>query len=99
MSFAPSGTIRVDGSYGNLNVEGWELPEVEITFVKSTQKYFGLDKREKAAGRLEGVRISVERRSNTELATSTSKRGGVSVEYEIRVPRDSRIDIRHGTGQ
>jgi hypothetical protein len=99
VSFAPGGTIRVDGSYGNLNVEGWERPEVEITFVKSTQKYYGLEQREKAAAQLERVHVSTERRSNTELAISTNKRGGVSVDYEIRVPRDSRIEIRHGAGQ
>ncbi len=99
VSFAPGGTIRVEGSYGNLNVEGWERPEVEITFVKSTQKYYRLDQREKAAARLESVHVSTERRSNTELAISTSKSGGVSVDYEIRVPRESRIEIRHGAGQ
>jgi hypothetical protein len=99
VSFAPGGTIRVEGSYGNLNVEGWERPEVEITFVKSTQKYYGLAHWEKAAASLESVRISVERRSDTELAIFTSKSGGVSLDYEIRVPRDSRIEIRHGTGQ
>jgi hypothetical protein len=48
---------------------------------------------------LESVHVSTERRSNTELAISTNKRGGASVDYQIRVPRDSRIEIRHGTGQ
>jgi len=99
VSFAPGGMIRVDGSYGNLNVEGWERPEVEITVVKSTQKYYESKQREKAAKRLDSVRIAADRRSDTELAISTEKSGGVSVDYEIRVPRDSRIEIRHGTGQ
>jgi hypothetical protein len=99
VNFAPGGTIRVDGSYGNLNVEGWERPEVEITFVKSTQKYYELKQREKAAARLDSVTVSIDRRSNTELAISTNRRAGVSVGYEIRAPRDSRIEIRHGTGQ
>jgi hypothetical protein len=99
INFAPGGIIRVDGSYGNLNVEGWDRAEVEVTVVKSTQKYYESKQREKAATKLEPVRVSTERRSDTELVISTLKRGGVSVDYEIRVPRDSRIDIRHGAGQ
>jgi hypothetical protein len=99
VSFAPGGLIRLDGSYGNLNVEGWDRAEVEITVTKSTQKYYESKQREKAATKLEPVRVSTERRSDTELAISTIKRGGVSVDYEIRVPRDSRLEIRHGTGQ
>jgi hypothetical protein len=90
VSFAAGGLIRVEGSYGNLNVEGWERPEVEVTFVKSTRK---------AAAGLDRVHASIDRRSNTELAISTNKSGDVAVDYEIRVPRDSRIEIRHGVGQ
>ena len=99
MSFAPGGTIRVDGSYGNLNVEGWDRSEVEIAVTKSTLKYYESKQREKVSTRLERVRTAAERRSDTELAISTEKSCGVSVDYEIRVPRDSRIEIRHGTGQ
>lgn len=97
--FAPGGLIRVNGSYGALNVEGWEQPEVEITVIKSTQKCYGTKQQEKAASSLEHVRISTERHSDTELTISTSRSGGVSVDYEIRVPRDSRLEIHHGTGQ
>ncbi len=99
LSFAPGGSIRVNGSYGSLNIEGWDRPEVEIAVVKSTQKYYASKQREKAAASLERVRISAERRSDTELAISTTKVKEVSVDYEIRVPRDSRIEIHHGTGQ
>jgi len=98
-SFAPGGVIRVNSSYGTLNVEGWDRPEVEIAVVKSTQKYYELKQRENAATRLERVRITTERISDTELAISTHQDRKISVDYEIHVPRDSRLEIHHGTGQ
>src|ERR1700683_3468300 len=99
MSFAPGGIIRVNGSYGTLNVEGWDRPEVEIAVVKSTQKYYEPKRREKAVLLLEHAQISAERVSDTELAISTHQDRKISVDYEIRVPRDSRLEIHHGTGQ
>jgi hypothetical protein len=94
MSFAPGGTIRVNDSSGHVMVEGWDQSEVEITVVKSVP--FGYDK-DRAAKELEGVRINTEHVSPTELAISTvpSHRGKVVVDYQIHVPRDSRIVIHH----
>ncbi|HEV8037905.1 MAG TPA: hypothetical protein VGP62_03510 [Bryobacteraceae bacterium] len=99
MNFAPGGIIRIKHSYGTLNVEGWDRPEVEITVVKSTQKYYDAKEREKEATQLERARISTERVSDTELTISTQQDQKISVDYEIRVPRDSRLEIHHGTGQ
>jgi hypothetical protein len=99
VNFAPGGIIRVNGSYGTLNVEGWDRPEVEIAVVKSTQQYYETKQRENAATRLERVRITTERVSDTELAISTHQDRKISVDYEIRVPRDSRLEIHHGSGQ
>jgi hypothetical protein len=99
LSFAPGGIIRVNGSYGTLNVEGWDRSEVEIAVVKSTQKYYEPKPREKAVLLLERAKISAERVSDTELAISTHQDRKISVDYEIRVPRDSRLEIHHGTGQ
>ena len=97
MSFAPGGTIRVNDSSGHVMVEGWDQPEVEITVVKSMP--YGYDK-DRAAKELEGVRINTEHVSPTELAISTvpSHRGKVVVDYQIHVPRDSRIVIHHVGG-
>jgi hypothetical protein len=99
MNFAPGGLIRINHSYGTLNVEGWDRPEVEITWVKSTEIYYDAKQREKAATLLERAHISTERVSDTELAISTHQDRKISVDYEIRVPRDSRLAIHHGTGQ
>jgi hypothetical protein len=99
VSFAPGGIIRIDHSYGELNVEGWGQPEVEVTVIKSMPYDYKPKRPDAAAERLGGVRIVTERKSDTELVISTSKStGGVRAEYEIHVPRNSGLAIHHGTG-
>jgi len=112
VDFAPGGTIRIDGSYGSLTVEGWDQPAVEITVTKSL-RFGGSTTQDQDQPRLESIKLVTNRTSPTELKISTtlaSRHGnwspplpstttnGVGVEYEIHVPRDSRIAIHHGTG-
>jgi len=99
VSFAPGGIIRIDHSYGELNVEGWGQPEVEVTVIKSMPYDYKPKRADAAAERLRGVRIVTERKSDAELVISTFKStGGVRAEYEIHVPRNSGLAIHHGTG-
>jgi hypothetical protein len=112
VDFASGGTIRVDGSYGSLSVEGWDQPEVEIIVTKSL--HFGESKtQDQDRARLESVRVVANRTSLTDLTISTTlasrhgdwvpfrsptTAGGVSVECEIHVPRDTRLVIHHHNG-
>jgi hypothetical protein len=115
MPFARGGTVRLNNSYGYLNVEGWDKDEVEITVTKSRQK-------DKTPRRFEEISVVAEKASDQELAISTtlperknliasilpSRRivftmpvhtsRGVTVEYTVRVPRDSRLVVRHDNG-
>jgi len=122
--FLPGGTIRLDNSYGYVTVEGWDSPEVEITVTKSTDRFFEPEQKEKAERRFEQVRVVTERRSDKEVATSTTlpvrdslftsilpsgrmiltwplppnNKRGVTAEYRVRVPRDSRLVVHHDNG-
>ena len=106
--FAPGGTIRLNNSYGYLTVEGWDDPEVEITVIKWTDSFYQPSQQERDERPFEQVRVVTERRSEKELAISTILPGrnrflpkakrGVTVEYRIHVPRDSRMVVRHGNG-
>jgi hypothetical protein len=100
MSFAPGGIVRVENSFGGLTVEGWDRPEVEITVIKSIDHEYESKQREQAAKRLERVHVAMERRSDTELAISTTRtrRSGATLEYEIHAPRNSRLVIQHRGG-
>lgn len=112
VDFAPGGTIRINGSYGYLTVEGWDQPAVEITVTKSL-RFGGSKNQDEDQPRLESIRVVTNHASPTELTISTTRAprhsawpphlsstttNGVRADYEIHVPRDSRLAIHHGTG-
>jgi hypothetical protein len=108
MNFASGGTIRFNNSFGDLYVQGWDRPELEITLVKWLQDVY---KPPQAAGdRLARVQFITEHASANELTIKTTTashkffrhpfggKGDVTVRYELRVPRDSHLIIQHGGG-
>jgi hypothetical protein len=99
VNFAPGGMIRLNNLDGEMSVEGWDRPEVEVTVIKSMPFDYKPKHPDLAKQHLERVRIATERRSDTELAITTQKtKGGARIIYQIHVPRDSRLAIHHGTG-
>jgi hypothetical protein len=112
VNFAPGGTIHIGGSYGDLNVDGWDRPEVEVTVIKTLPYGHKAKQPDQGAADLDRVRIVTEHKSPPELTISTElpsrhawippftrhTTAGVIVQYEIHVPRDSRLVVHHGTG-
>ena len=105
VDFAPGGMIRINDSYGDLNIEGWDRPEVEVTVIKTLPYGHRAKEPDQGASDLDRVWIVTEHKSPPELTISTalpSRRlpwtppftrhttGGVMVQYEIHVPRDRR---------
>jgi hypothetical protein len=86
-------------SVGEVSVEGWERPDVEITTVKSI---YTSRNREKTSRDLDKVRISVERHGD-ELVITTNfprlRRGNTNLEYRIKAPMTARLAADHGTGE
>jgi hypothetical protein len=99
-NFLPGGTIHIDRSYGYLSVEGWDEPEVQVTVTKSTDRFYKPERMEAARQRLDRIRVATERRSDTELSITTTpaSRHGVTLDYRVQVPRDSRLVIHQVTG-
>jgi hypothetical protein len=112
LPFASGGAIRLNNSYGYLTVEGWDEPEVEITVIKSTDSFYYPSQQQRAEQPFAKIRVAAERSSDKELAISTIIEGGrhrfpplvrkgelgVTIEYRIHVPRDSRLTVRHVNG-
>lgn len=94
--FAPGGTIKIEGSTGELNVEGWDQPSVEVTVTR----YMWDANAEHAKRELDRVQVAKPVVSGTEMSivTTHKKSLGVHVNYNIRVPRDSKLIIRQGIG-
>jgi hypothetical protein len=110
VDFAPGGTIQVTGSAGELNIEGWDRAEVEITVTRSTYRADTPKAQDLAKRQLNAIKVSTERKSPTELAIHTDFpkrsfwakvarcRPDVQMDYRIRVPRDSKLVLRLSTG-
>jgi hypothetical protein len=108
VALAAGGTIRINDSFGELDIEGWNQADVEVTVIK-TLPY---DSKESKSSRdLDVVKVATERKSDNEVVISTTvaSHGGwlspvlksksdVWVEYHIRAPRDSKLVVRHDRG-
>jgi hypothetical protein len=110
VEFAPGGTIQVSGSVGELNIEGWDRPEVEITVTRSTYRTDTPQEQDRAKRQLSAIKVTAERKSPTELVIHTAfpargfwarvahRRPDVQMDYRIRVPRNSKLVLRHASG-
>jgi hypothetical protein len=99
MNLAAGGTIRIDHSWGDLSIEGWDQPEMEITVIKSMPYDYKLKQPHEATEHLNGVQVVTKRISDDEVMISTAKtKGDVMIEYRIHAPRDSKLVIHHGAG-
>src|SRR5579871_6610765 len=96
VDFGPGGAIRIEGSTGELNIEGWDQSAVEMTV---TRYMFSGDEA-KARHELNRVEVSKPTVAGNEVTIMTTRKHvlGVHVDYRVRVPRNSRLLIRHGTG-
>jgi hypothetical protein len=111
MEFPSSGTLRLKNSIGDLTIEGWDQPGVEITTVKSTKVEYASADREKASHELDRVQIAAERQGDELVITTDFPRHrgfppslpfgsatNFDLDYRIKVPRDVRLIVDHGVG-
>jgi len=101
---APSGTLHLENSRGEVTIEGWDQPRVQITVVKSTTGLFRATdpaERDAAAHLLDHAQVKSER-SGDEILISTqvprSDRGRLIIDYHINAPRASKIVIGAASG-
>ena len=99
--FSPGGAIALNNSYGHLTVEGWDEPEVEITVTRSSSRFYPPESEEEAERGFDRVRVAAERRSDKELAITTTLplRGGLpfslfpSGRFLVTMPKASHIGV------
>jgi hypothetical protein len=104
--FPAGGLLQFKDSMGELTVEGWDRPDVEITTIKSTKDVFPAGQREKLSAELEKVKISVEHQGEGLTVTTVvpqHHRAGPSVsfdlEYRVKAPTNARLTVVHGAGE
>jgi hypothetical protein len=108
VDFAAGGTIRFEGSVGELNIEGWDQPQVQVTLTRFD--YADAADKDREKSKLERITLKTEKRSGNELviATTLPHRNffvrkvhgatGADINYRIMVPRDSHLIVHHGNG-
>jgi hypothetical protein len=112
MEFPAGGTLHLEHSIGNVTVEGWDQPQVEITTTKSTQDVVAESGRQSATHALDKVRIAAAREGNEVVITTDipahrpfglpypfAGTTGFDLEYRIKVPRTARIVADHQIGE
>jgi hypothetical protein len=102
--FPAGGLLQFKNSLGELTVEGWDQPDVEITTIKSTKDVFSAPGREKATRDLDDVRFSVQHLSDglvivTDVAPHRKHEAAFDVEYRIKAPMNARLAVEHGNGE
>jgi hypothetical protein len=111
MDFALDGTLRLQNSIGELTVEGWERPQVEVTVTKSTQEAYDQRERENATKELDRVSVKTERRGDELIIVTAIRHRSfpptlpwrrathIDLEYHIKAPSNTRLIVNHNTGE
>src|SRR5580658_1791523 len=66
-----AGAIRLQNSSGEVDIDGWDRPEVEVTVVRSCERLYDATEREEAQRSLESAQIKAEQDGN-DIVISTA---------------------------
>jgi len=111
LSFDPEGVIQVEQSFGEVQIEGWDRPEVEITTIRTTQKKFTESERAVAEKELEGISITAVKQGEDRLRITTqfpitrrtnrplSAKADTDLKYVIHAPIQAKLVVHHDIGQ
>ena len=105
-----SGMVRVNNAYGQLNVEGWDEPRVEITVTRTAFRQNTPKEQEDGKRYLNQIQVSAKKNANGDIEISTRfpgrnrlirtiwGLGDFNMDYRIKVPRNAKLSIVHGVG-
>lgn len=110
--FPAKGTLRLEHSTGDLTIEGWDQPNVEITTTKSSKEEYLPADRDKATKELDRVHVSTKRDGDALVITTEYPRHlafpwvtplqtvtNFDLDYVIKVPRNARLIVKHDDGE
>jgi hypothetical protein len=100
-TFAGATTIHVDHSRGDVNIEGWDKPGIEVTVTKSTGRIFNAQQHPAADQLLGRVNVKAESKGD-QIVISTDipkhDRDEVLIDYVIHAPRGTKLELIRGEG-
>lgn len=104
-----AGAIRLDNSFGEVDIDGWDRPEVEVTVVRSSEHYYNAQERSAAQRRMDSVQITTKQAGNDVVISTVypplnallhplSRRSDVEIRYSIHAPRASKLIVGQNRG-
>jgi len=109
--FPAGGVIHFVHSIGDLNIEAWDGPNIEITTIKSTPDLYAESDVAPVKAEMEKVTLKTERHGDEVVITTNfphrfgypdypplGRGAKFNLEYDIRVPRTARLVIDHEAG-
>jgi hypothetical protein len=104
-----SGTIHLENSFGEVDIDGWDRPEVELTVARSTERLFDAKHRAEGQQRLDAVQVTSKHDGNDVVVSTAyparngflyplSRRSDIEITYSIKAPRASKLIIDQNRG-
>ncbi len=108
-----SGTLHLKNSTGEVTIEAWDQPGVEITTIKSTKLAYPAagEAHDRAAHDLDAVQVAVTNQTDGLTISTTFPRGtrflprpsvgsrDFDLEYRIKAPKGVKIIAEHDAGE
>jgi hypothetical protein len=110
---AAAGAIRLENSFGEVDIDGWDRPEVEVTVIRSTERVYDAKARAhppaEVQRRLDSVQITSKQDGNDVVISTAypprngfthplSRRSDIEISYRIKAPRTSKLMVEHNRG-
>lgn len=96
-------SIHVKKTFGEVEIEGWDQPEVEITLTRKTQKKYPAAEQADRIARLQRIQIRLSRESEGGLLIETQNmpfsKNNLQLLYKIKVPQNIFLKVSHGIGE
>lgn len=108
IDFPSAGVLKIEHSTGELSIEAWDQPGIEITTIRSTKSWY-VNHRDDVLKKLDQIKLKTDRQGDqVTITTEVPKHDfftrifrGVSdfeLEYIIKVPATAKLVIEHDTG-
>lgn len=89
LSFQPEGVIQLERSFGDVEIEGWNRPEVEITTIRRVNRGEDADR----------VFITTVKQGEDRLKITTQhSKTRAELKYVIKAPLNARLVVHHEMG-
>lgn len=102
--FANGVSVHLKDTFGEVQVEGWERNEVEISLMRGTQKGYELAAQAKEQRRLEKIKVVATKDSAGGLLIETKNlpfilKNNLTLEYKVKVPQAIFLKVKHSLGE